>query len=174
MCRPACIKSFRRFGQSFVKVWNWQGRDPFTYPGRSFRPPEPVETGRILAGNDRKRPEPTGIDRFRHAPCNRIPAGFRRENSDDFPVGTNRNKLEFVWQKTGRNPVARNMAEHNGTGRFRPSKNHLGIIVHMVFIFWSFVTWRVFVRNVGKLLFKSVQLRPMCEQSFRSKFENIA
>ena len=56
-----------------------------TYPGRSFRPPEPVETGRILAGNDRKRPELTGTDRFRHVPCNRIPAGFRRENSDDFP-----------------------------------------------------------------------------------------
>ena len=96
------------------------------YSGRSFRPPEPVETGRILAGNDRKRPEPTGTDRFRHVPCNRIPAGFRRENSDDFPVGTNRNKLEFVLQKTDRNPVARNMAEHNGTGGFRPSKNHLG------------------------------------------------
>ena len=84
----------------------------FSNPGRSFRPPEPVQTGRILAGNDRKRPELTGTDRFRHVPCNRIPAGFRRENSDDFPVGTDRNKLELVWRKYRPESGCR---EHGGT-----------------------------------------------------------
>ena len=51
---------------------------------------------------------------FRHNPCNRILVCSSASQS----VLT-RKSSEFVRRKTGRHPVARNMTEHAGTGRFR-------------------------------------------------------
>ena len=99
-----------------------------TYPGRSFRSQEPVGS----------LPEPTGTSRILYVPsCSLQPDSGRffdgqiPTNFLTVPTGMPRNRPEFVRRKTGRNPVARNMKEHKGSGRFRPCKNDLGMPTYL-------------------------------------------